>query len=173
MLLQMEIPMPALVQAVELGHASGARVILNPAPAQFVPDSVLSRLYMITPNRAEGRKADRHQGDRYGECRPCGAHAGRQGDRARGHYAGAERGLHPRCGGGVLHSGRERVEAVDTTAAGDTFNGALCVALSEGRTLFDAVRFASRAAAIAVAPVWGADLHPVPERVESRIRIKP
>ena len=149
MLLQMEIPMPALVQAVELGHASGARVILNPAPAQFVPDSVLSRLYMITPNRAEAEKLT---GIKVTDMESAGRAARMLADKGIGRVVitlggkGSSSAMRRRS----IAFRPRRVEAVDTTAAGDTFNGALCVALSEGRTLFDAVRFASRAAAIAV-----------------------
>ena len=66
--------------------------------------------------------------------------------------------------GGYTHVPAESVKAVDTTAAGDTFNGALCVALVEGKSLPEAVAFASKAAAIAVTRL-GAQAS-VPMRVE-------
>ncbi|WP_297410034.1 ribokinase [uncultured Alistipes sp.] len=165
-LLQMEIPMPAIVQAVELGHASGARVILNPAPAQFVPDSVLSRLYMITPNRAEAEKLT---GIKVTDMESAGRAARMLADKGIGRVVITlgGKGVFIRDAEEEYCIPAERVEAVDTTAAGDTFNGALCVALSEGRTLFDAVRFASRAAAIAVTRM-GAQTS-IPYRTELKV----
>lgn len=148
-LLQMEIPLPAIAQAVELGHACGARVILNPAPAQPVPDGLLSRLYMITPNRTE---AGMLTGVKVTDTESARRAARILADKGVGRVVITlgGKGVFVKDGAEEYCIPAERVEAVDTTAAGDTFNGALCVALSEGRPLSDAVRFASRAAAIAV-----------------------
>lgn len=148
-LLQMEIPMPAIARAVTLGHAFGARVVLNPAPAQPVPDEILSRLYMITPNRTE---AELLTGVKVVDAESARRAARILSDKGVGRVVITlgGRGVFVKDVAEEYCIPAERVEAVDTTAAGDTFNGALCVALSEGRPLPDAVRFASRAAAVAV-----------------------
>lgn len=148
-LVQMEIPMTTIAQAVALGYDSNARVILNPAPAQPVPDAVLSRLYMITPNRTEAEMLTGVKVVDTVSAR-CAAEI------LIGKGVGiavitlGDSGVFIKDATSEYCIPAERVEAVDTTAAGDTFNGALCVALSEGRSVLDAVRFANRAAAIAV-----------------------
>lgn len=163
--LQLEIPLPAVMRAAEVAERHGVRVILNPAPAAAIPDELLRRCYLLTPNR--------------GECacsRECRSRCG-----------GAERAADALLARGVRHvvvtlgsegalvKGAEscervaarRVEAVDTTGAGDTFNGALAVALSEGRPLSEAVRFATAASAIAVTRMGAQSAVPMREEVDA------
>ncbi len=169
-LLQMEIPMPAIVQAVELGHASGARVILNPAPAQFVPDSVLSRLYMITPNRAEAEKLT---GIKVTDMESAGRAARMLADKGIGRVVITlgGKGVFIRDAE-VLHSGRAgrggRYDGRGRHLQRSALRGAVRGADAVRRRAFRQPRGRHRRN-----PHGGADLHPVPERVESRIRIKP
>jgi ribokinase len=127
------------------------RVMLDPAPACPLHDSLLASVSYLTPNESEALALL----DRRGSSLPIAEAP----DVAR-----ALLGRGPRCvilklgengawadeGNGGRHFPAPRVEAVDTTAAGDTFNGALAVALAEGRRLPDAVAFANAAAALSV-----------------------
>jgi len=149
LLVQLETPLSTVAQAVYLASKAGARVILNPAPARPLPDRILRRVSILTPNEHEaelltGIKVNGDSGAaRAAKAllrRGVGAVIVTLGARgafvADGKSQGLVRGF--------------KVKAVDTTAAGDIFNGALAVALAEGRTVPDAVRFAQAAAAISV-----------------------
>ncbi|HUZ18188.1 MAG TPA: ribokinase [Spirochaetia bacterium] len=146
-LLQLEIPIETVVEAAKRLHAAGKTVILDPAPAAPVPPDLLRSVDYLTPNEHE-LAVLAGQGGRDFES------------------AGAAARTLVSSGGGtvVLKRGAEGaaivssdlsvrvpgfpVRAVDTTAAGDTFNGALGVALAEGMSLRDAVLFANAAGAL-------------------------
>jgi ribokinase len=137
-----EVPLDAVRCALELARQRGIPTILNPAP---VPDDGVRFLDLVdylTPNAGE---AARLSG-------VAGHEAAALALRARGARCVlvtlGERGVLA-CGEGApRHADAFRVEAVDTTAAGDAFNGALAVALTEGRGLLAALRFANAAAAV-------------------------
>lgn len=149
LLMQLEVPMPVVEYAAEIAFAAGVKVILNPAPAAKLSDGLLAKCYMLTPNETE-----------------CGVIAGVPVENCEQAEAAAEaliakgvRNVIVTLGGkGSLYKSATeraiipacRVKAVDTTAAGDTYNGALCLALSEGRTIREAAEFATKAAAISV-----------------------
>ncbi|NEW83840.1 MAG: ribokinase [Mariniphaga sp.] len=160
-LMQLEIPLETVVYAANLAFDAGKKVILNPAPAAQITDELLSKLYLITPNETE---AELISGIKVKDTESAIL---------------AARNLHERgvkvviitlgSKGALLYTGEEaklisspKVEAVDTTAAGDVFNGAIAVAISEGFDLEKAVEFACKAAAISVtrmgaqssAPYW-------------------
>jgi ribokinase len=146
---QLETPLETVLAAVRAARGAGARVILNPAPARELPDELLQLVSVLTPNEAEASRltgrsiADRHAHKDVATAllqRGVGAVAITLG--AAGAYV-ATRESHEIVVG-------HRVEARDTTGAGDVFNGALAVALAEGMPLADAVRFANAAAAISV-----------------------
>ena len=149
LLMQLETPVEVVAHAAEIARRAGVRVILNPAPAAELPASLLAGLYIITPNRTEGEML-------------TGIEITDWESAERAAQALIDRGVANvvitlGSQGALVCDGRtferipaQKVTATDTTAAGDTFNGAMCVALSEGATLSDAVRFASRASAIAV-----------------------
>lgn len=148
-LMQLETPMASVEYAAEKASKSGTKVILNPAPAAELSDALLSRLWLITPNRTEAQLITGLPVNTEDEAATAAEALRAKGVRnviitlgSKGAYVLSEdfRGIVP----------ANPVKAVDTTAAGDTFNGALCVALSEGRSLPDACRFAARASAIAV-----------------------
>ncbi|MDW7761209.1 MAG: ribokinase [Acidobacteriota bacterium] len=151
LLVQLEIPLPAVVRAAEIAAANGVPVMLNPAPVPpaGIGDDLLRNIAWLTPNETE---AETLSGIRFGAQSESDAAADALLDR------GVDAVLITLGAGGVFAaSGKERfhfpafpVQAVDTTAAGDVFNGALAVALVEGKTLHEAVRFASAAAALSV-----------------------
>lgn len=148
-LLQNEIPSESVALAIEKAHAAGAKAVLNPAPAMAVADALLAKLYMITPNETEAETLT-------GIAIHTTADAVRAADALLA--KGVQNVIITLGSKGALVKNSEieqvvpafRVEAVDTTAAGDVFNGALLVALSEGKALTNAVRFAARCSAVAV-----------------------
>jgi ribokinase len=148
-LLQLEIPIATVDYAIRRSHERGMRVVLNPAPAQPLDPELLACLHVITPNETE---AELLTGVRVTD------EATAQQAATRLHEAGVpnvvitlgSRGAYLSTASGGLMVGAPSVTAVDTTAAGDCFNGALAVALAEGRDLPDAVAFACKAASVSV-----------------------
>jgi ribokinase len=160
-LLQLEIPLDTVAYAANLAFDAGKKVILNPAPAAQVTDELLSKLYMITPNETE---AELISGIPVKDTESATLAAQNLFDRgvkvviitlgSKGAllYADGKAKLIP----------APKVDAIDTTAAGDVFNGAIAVGISENLELEKAVEFACKAAAISVtrmgaqasAPYW-------------------
>lgn len=152
LLLQLESPMDTVIAAARRARAAGAMVVLDPAPAvPALPSELLAAVDWITPNETEacllaGRPAE--------DLSPAQAW-----DIARRLQGLGARGVIVKLGGrGCLLVQGERAEHIpapqvtvaDTTAAGDTFNAALAVALSEGASMAEACAFAVRAAALSV-----------------------
>ena len=168
-LLQLEIPLQTVEAAARLAATREARLILNPAPARMLPDTLLSRLSLITPNEGEAEQLTAVDvSDEAALARAAAALHGR-GVRdvlvtlgARGVFVSAD-------GRSELVSAC-RVDAVDTTAAGDVFNGSLAVALVEQRSLGDAVRFASAAAALSVTRMGAQASAPQRAEIETFLR---
>ena len=146
-LTQLETPLPAVRRLLELAHQSGVPAILNPAPGQALGRDLLALVDIITPNQTE---AELITGTPSADPESAAA-------ALRAH--GAHTVVMTLGGDGVLlvdEHGPQRFPAfpvervVDTTGAGDAFNGALAVALAEGRLLADAIRFASATGALSV-----------------------
>ncbi|TQI78019.1 ribokinase [Serratia fonticola] len=149
LLMQLESPLETVIAAAKLAKKHNTQVILNPAPACELPDNLLAMIDMITPNETEAQRL-------------TGIAVNNDEDAARAANALHDKGIGQviitlgsrgvwlsENGNGKLVPGF-KVQAVDTIAAGDTFNGALVTALLEGKEMDDAVRFAHAAAAIAV-----------------------
>jgi ribokinase len=165
-LLQLETPIATVAHAAQVAHELGVRVMLNPAPAEPLGGDLLAHVTVLTPNEGEARLL-----------------SGMRVDDA----DSAERAARALCGRGVANvvvtmgaegavfmseSGVGRVagasvRAVDTTAAGDAFTGALSYALAAGRPLSDAVRFASTAGALAVTRAGAQPSLPTRDEVEA------
>lgn len=149
LLIQFEIPLDVVEYAIKTAAAAGLKVILNPAPAALLDESFFKYIYAITPNETE-----------------CALMTGIEIRSDADVSAAADILLRKGVGNVIITCGSRgamihskgftdripacKVDAVDTTAAGDVFNGALTVALAEGKTLSEAARFATCAAAVSV-----------------------
>jgi len=151
LLIQLEIPIDTVTRAAEIASSAKVRVVLDPAPAPEspLPDRLIRLVDVINPNEVEAKVL-----------------TGTNVADERGARDAAERLLAMGCRSAVIKLGARgafvadgdtraavpgiHVDAVDTTAAGDAFAGALAVALGEGRPIMEAVRFANVAGAISV-----------------------
>jgi ribokinase len=151
LLLQLETPLDTVETAATIARQHGATVILDPAPAQPLPQSLLASVDVITPNETEAnvllgqRQAAVSMEEAPGAARALLALGIDTVVLKLGEKGALVADRH-----GIRHFPAPRVDAVDATAAGDTFNGALAVALAEGRSLAEAVAFANAAAALSV-----------------------
>ena len=151
LLMQLETPVEPLCTAARIAHEKGKYVILNPAPAPKVPlpTALLSHIDLTIPNETEATSitgveiSDLQSAERALEAlKKMGAKdamitLGEKGVLA---YEDDKVKLFPAC----------KVQAIDTTAAGDTFCGALSVAICQGQGMQEAIAFANKAAAYTV-----------------------
>ena len=150
LLMQLETPLDTIMAAASAARAAGTTVILNPAPAHALPDSLLAQVDIITPNETEAECLTGIKIDSDADAARAATMLHGKGIRtvlitlgARGVWC-SEQGHQ-----GVLIPGF-RVQALDTTAAGDTFNAAFVTAMLEQKPLAAAIRFAHAAAALSV-----------------------
>ena len=171
LLLQLEVSLELSLQVASDASSQGKRVILDPGPVRFLPDEFFQYCQVVTPNETEAQalvgfpvtdrdsaeKAAQRLVDRGAEL--AVVKLGAQG----AYYANVS-------GGDYVPP--FKVDAVDSVAAGDAFNGALAVALAEGQDVSNAVKTASAAGALAVTKSGAQDAMPTREDVESLLRIQ-
>ncbi|MDR2145923.1 MAG: ribokinase [Tannerella sp.] len=167
-LMQLEIPMKTVEYTAKVAHRKNKRVILNPAPAQALSPSLLKHIYLITPNETE---AEMISGVKITDIQTAEEAARKIADMGVRHVVvtlGSK--------GALLYTDSQTtvvpaypVKAVDTTAAGDVFNGALALALSEGNTLVESVRFACKAAAISVTRIGAQASAPYRKEIDNQL----
>jgi len=147
LLLQCEIPVETITFAAQIGKERNMTVVLDPAPPVSLPSRIWTTIDICTPNQVEARSLTGISVRGEEDARRVAAHLRRQGVGAAIIKLGAD-GVLVAEGNRSDHIAGIRVRAVDTTAAGDVFAGALAVGLAEGLSLEEAVAFANRAAAI-------------------------
>ena len=155
LILQLEIPVESVLRAAKIAHEAGVYVILNPAPACHLPEELFGYISLITPNQT-------------GSALLSGVEDNLDAAVERLMQLGVKDVVVTLGSKGslVISEGAKtlvpslKVKAVDTTAAGDTFCGALCVALSEGCSLVDAAGFATKASALTVQKMGAQDSIP-------------
>lgn len=164
-LLQLEVNQDANEKVAKLAKENGVRVILNTAPYQPVSDEFLKGCWLVTPNEVE---AEEMTGIAVSDLESA--------NRAAQVFfkKGVENVLITLGGRGVYVSSKERaeiipafrVDAVDTTGAGDAFNGGLLAALAEGKDLWEAARFANGLAALSVQRIGTTPAMPTREEID-------
>ena len=166
LLVQLEIPMPTVVRSVELSDSLGLKTILNPAPMNPVPEELFGHIWLITPNQTEAEQL-------------TGVHVESEDDACKAAEAlfakGVKNVIVTMGSKGSLvctPSGREfvpsrKVNAIDTTGAGDVYNGALVAALASGKSLIEAARIATLASSIAVTRMGAQTSAPYANEIEN------
>jgi ribokinase len=169
-LTQLEIPMETVEYLAQLCEREGVPLMLDPAPAQALSSMVMGRVSWFTPNETEAmfyassNKAESPES--------IASRLMDQGPRGVVLKLGAS-GVYMRSKDGLsMHVPGFSVKAVDTTAAGDAFNGAFAVGLAEGRTLEESARFAVGAAAISVTRMGAQPSMPTFDEVDTFLATK-
>jgi ribokinase len=147
-LTQLGVPLEAFAEAVRIGRAAGAKVVLDPAPGLPLADELLAHLDLVRPNALEAQALTGIRVHDRESAREAARQLVRRGAKAAAVQAGAE-GDVLLWDGGEAWLPRFEVPRVDVTGAGDAFASALAVCLAEGRPWEEAGRFASASAALA------------------------
>ena len=168
LVMQLETPLETVRAAAKMAAAQHVPVVLNPAPAQPLDDQLLRLVTVLTPNESE---AELLTGLRVADE----ATASLAAEQLRAKGVGqvivtlGARGALVSAAEFTGHVPAFAVKPVDTTAAGDVFNGALAVAMSEGKSLEQSVRFASAAAALSVTRLGAQPSAPRRAEIESML----
>jgi ribokinase len=149
LLLQLEIPLDTVIYSAQKAAEMGKKVVLNPAPARELPEELLSSAYIITPNETEAEILSGIQVKDIESARSAAKVIREKGVNIVIITMGNQ-GSYIFSGETETHVPASEVKAKDTTAAGDVFNGALVVALSEKLPLSEAVHVANNAASLSV-----------------------
>ena len=165
LLVQLEIPLHTVEHIVSIAAKAGVKVILNPAPAFPLPDSLLRLVSILTPNKKEAEMIAGIKVVNLETAKRAAEIIKERGAESVILTLGPEGAI-------VLHKGNFTrvpalpVNALDTTGAGDVFNGALAVAISEGLDISEATHFACKAATISVTRLGAQSSAPVKKEVE-------
>lgn len=148
-LLQLETSLESVAAAVEMARSTATPCVLNPAPAADIPADILRDLYCITPNETEAEALTGLQIRNVADAEKAARDLLSRGVRNAVITLGKDGAL--LCNAeGVYHQTAEAVDVVDTTGAGDTFNGVFAAMLAQGKQLPDAIRVAVTAASLSV-----------------------
>ena len=169
LLTQLETNVSAANRVIDIAYRNNTKVILNTAPVQPVDNETLKKVYLITPNEVEAEILTGIPVD-----------SKENADKAADWFfeKGVENVLITLGGRGVYIATKEKreiipayhVEAIDTTGAGDAFNGGLVAALAEGKDLWEAAGFANALAAVAVQRLGTTPAMPTREEIEQFIK---
>jgi ribokinase len=150
LLVQLEIPIETVKVALEIAQKSGVKTILNPAPAQFLSDELLGLVDIITPNETETQLLIGINPSNEKEIQNAASQLLKKVNDSVLITLGSKGVYYQSKNGNDAFVATTKVNAVDTTAAGDVFNGYFAAALSDGKSFEDAIRVANKAAAISV-----------------------
>ena len=149
-LLQLEIPLETVRRSLKIAREANIRTILNPAPAQPLPDDLLNNVDIITPNETETFILTGIDPDNQENIRKAAVHLLEKVRECVIITLGSEGVYYCHKNGEQMFVPTSKVQAIDTTAAGDVFNGYLAAALSSGKSLIEAIKMSNRAATFSV-----------------------
>jgi len=147
--IQLEIPFETVERAVESAHKHGVKVLLNPAPARTLPDDLLEKIDIITPNEKECELITGLPVRNIDDAKAAVSFLMQKGIPQVVITMGSAGAVYNN-GSKIMHKSAVKVKAVDTTAAGDSFSGAISVALTEGKSIDKAIDFANLVGALTV-----------------------
>lgn len=169
LLLQHEINFDAQYKVIDIAYKAGVKIVLNPAPAAEIPDDVLKKIDIVTPNETEAYVLSGVEVKNVEDAQNAAKVFLEKGVKnvvitmgALGAFAtdGKRCELLPRL----------NVNAIDTTGAGDAFNGGFVMALSEGRDLFEALRYGNATGALSVTKLGTAPAMPTRAEIDAMVR---
>lgn len=166
LLMQLEIPIETVEYAAQIAKQQGIKVILNPAPARPLSTKLLQNLYIIIPNETEAEILSGVKVTDWESARKAANIISAEGVDIVVITMGSKGAL-VKENSTYYEVPAPKVKAVDTTAAGDTFCGALCVALSEDMSVIDAVKFANKCASITVTRMGAQSSLPYRKEIDS------
>lgn len=171
LLTQLEINIDAVIDGVDIAKKNNVKVILNPAPVQSIPEQLLGKIDVITPNETEVASITGIELKSLKDAKKAGEILLSRGVKNVVITLGNNGALiinHQM----VKHIPAVKVDAIDTTGAGDAFNGGLAVALAEGKSLEASVEFANYLAALSVTKVGTAPAMPYKKEIEEFMKKK-
>jgi len=172
LLLQLEIPLASLMLAATIARSAGIPVILDPAPARELPPELFALVSIITPNETEAHLLTGED-----TTTDTGIHRAGQSLLSRGVGSAiikaGKRGAFLVEAGTFTHLPGFVVNVVDTVAAGDSFNAGLAVALGDGATMLDAIRFANATGALSTTREGAQSAMPSADEVRALMAASP
>jgi ribokinase len=171
LLLQFEIPLETVIHATSLARQNGLRVILNPAPAQPIPDSLLADVDILVPNESELQLLSGQPVIDTDSAKSAAKALLEKGVQTVIVTLGANGALFV-TDEKVVHVPTFKVDVVDTTAAGDAFIGGLAAALLKGKSLEEAVRYGNASGALAATNFGAQPSLPTAEEVKQLMSLR-
>jgi ribokinase len=168
LLMQLEIPIEVVEEAAKIAFSAGVKTILNPAPARPLSDELLKYISILTPNESETEILTAMNVKDETDAVKAASLIHKKGVEVLIVTLGSKGALLSTKDETKIISGY-KVEAKDSTAAGDVFNGALAVAIAENKSLDEAIQFANAAAAVSVTRIGAQPSAPKREEIENMI----
>ncbi len=168
-LLQLEIPIDTVAHVISATRDSDSKVILDPAPARELPENFLDGLYLITPNETEATHLSGVEVTDQESAKTAAKKLLQTGAQNVAITMGADGVLLASTDGNIQFIASPTVRAIDTTAAGDCFNGALSVSIANGLSLEEGIKRACHAASISVTRQGAQNSMPFSDEVDSCI----
>ncbi len=168
-LTQLETNVDAVEKAVDIAHKKGVPVILNPAPIQAISDELMKKIDILTPNEVEASILSGIEVTNVEQASKSAKVLMSKGAKSVIITLGSKGSL-------VVTKDKERfieslkVDAIDTTGAGDAYNGGFVTALAEGKDIFEAAEFANIVAALSVTKIGTAPAMPYREEIEKYMK---
>lgn len=166
--LQLEIPIETVKYVVDICNKKNIKVILNPAPAREMPKEILKNIYILTPNESELSILTKKSIETVKDVDNVSEVLLESGVQNIITTLG-EKGCFLKNKNESLHFAAVKVNAIDTTAAGDSFTGGISVALSNGKSIEEAIKFATYVSALTVTKKGAQDSLPDSVEVEKFI----